>query len=231
LHSIRRDTAILLFSRSAVADAVAKPLIFSGKRKSQADVAAAFIRHAKQVATDSGLPIFVVSGHRQHGATFGERFADAFRQVFERGFQRVIAIGNDCPALTADNLRAAAQKLDFTPAVFGPAADGGAYLVGLRREAFRPADFAALEWQTERTLAALEAYAEQDFSLLSEKADVDSAADLRQQLRHRSFPFLLKIKLLQLLQPAAAAPVSRSAFVLRAARLWGFERRGPPVAG
>lgn len=225
----RTDTAILLFSRSAVGESVAKPLVFKAHAGRNQAVAALLIRYARRMATHSGMPVFIVSEYQQHGSTFGERFADAFRQIFERGYERVIAIGNDCPALVAADLRAAAQKLDQTSTVFGPASDGGAYLVALRQDAFDPAAFAALDWQTDHTRTDLEAYSRGDFFLLPEKADVDSAADLQYQLRSQTFPILLKIRLLILLMPIGLGYFVRPVFVPKTALSSGFALRGPPM--
>lgn len=225
----RTDTAILLFSRSAAVDAAAKPLADNAKHRHQQTVTALFIHHTRRVVRGSGLLVFEISERQQRGTTFGERFADAFQQIFDRGFERVIAIGNDCPALTAMDLRAAAQKMDTTSAVFGPAADGGAYLVALRRDAFNPAVFAALDWQTDHTLAALQAYSADDFCCLSEKSDVDSAANLQHQLRSRTFPILLKIKLLNLLMPIWTGHFVCAVFVPRTDLPSGLALRGPPL--
>ncbi len=208
---------------------MAKPLVFNAARKQQRVVAAQFIRHTHRVAVTSGLPILVISECHQHGSTFGERLADAFQQIFDRGFERVIAIGNDCPTLTAADLRVAAQKLDTANAVFGPAADGGAYLVGLRRDAFEPEAFAALDWQTDRTLADLEAYVAGGFSCLSEKSDVDSATGLQRQLRSHLFPIFLKTRLLHLLNLSSPRWVDHPVFAPKAALLSAVGLRGPPL--
>lgn len=228
MHSTHSNTAILLFSRSAAGESMAKPLISRGQNKQQQAIAAQFIRHARRVAAASGLPIFFVSEHQQHGFTFGERFSDAFQQIFERGFERVIAIGNDCPTLTASDLLAAAQKMDIASAVFGPATDGGTYLVGLRRDVFKPVAFSRLDWQTDHTLAHLQAYVGNDFCCLSEKSDVDSATDLQQQLRSRFFPVFLKFRLLNLLILTLPSRFDSLVFAPQAALLSGLALRGPP---
>jgi len=229
LQAFFSDTAILLFSRSAAEEAMSKPLVVNAQAGQKQAVAAQFIRHARKVAAGSGLPIFVVSEQQQRGATFGARFADAFRQIFDRGFQYVIAIGNDCPSLTTADINIAALKLRSTSAVFGPAADGGAYLVGLQRDAFRPEAFAALTWQTRHTLSDLQDYAASDFFLLSEKSDVDSATDLQQLLHGHIFPVLLKIRLLNLLKSISPGKFEGQFIIPKAALLSGVALRGPPI--
>ena len=59
----------------------------------------------------------------------------------------VLLIGSDCPALTLDHLRTAADVLrDRAPAVVIPAEDGGYALIGLRTP--EPALFSDMPWST-----------------------------------------------------------------------------------
>ena len=228
MHPTRLDTAILLFSRSAAEDSLAKPLSAAKHGQSKA-IALQLIRRARSVAKHAGLPVFFISENLQHGLSFGERFADAFEQLFARGFERVISIGNDCPTLNSFDLQAAAQKLETHSAVIGPASDGGAYLIGLHRNAFNAATFAALNRQTERTLADLKAYVVAGYYCLPEKSDLDSVADLQAQLQSIFFPKLLKIRLLNILTPTFSDWLTPSIFVPIAARFSTIVLRGPPT--
>ena len=58
----------------------------------------------------------------------------------------MLLIGGDAPDLTPDHLRAAAAALDTAPAVIGPAADGGYWLLGLSRP--MPHLFTSMPWST-----------------------------------------------------------------------------------
>jgi rSAM/selenodomain-associated transferase 1 len=59
----------------------------------------------------------------------------------------VLLIGSDCPALTLEHLRAAADVLrDRAPAVVIPAEDGGYALIGVRTP--EPALFSDMPWST-----------------------------------------------------------------------------------
>ena len=88
----------------------------------------------------------------------GERLAAAFRAGFAAGFDRVAAIGTDCVDLTAQGIRQGWCTLDESDVVFGPADDGGYYLVGLKQEC--PALFEGVPWSSAQTLAASRAKAE-----------------------------------------------------------------------
>ena len=120
----------------------------------------------------------------QTGADLGARMDAAFREVVGAGFDRVILIGSDCPDLTPAILADAAQRLTDHDLVLGPAADGGYYLIGLNRP--RPALFAGVDWGTDRVLAQTAARAKAlglRTSLLAERQDIDTLADLRAYAR------------------------------------------------
>ena len=72
--------------------------------------------------------------HGQRGESLGARMADAFTRVQrgKHGPRRVLLVGTDLPLLTAAHLDAALDALDAADVVFGPSADGGYYLVGLK---------------------------------------------------------------------------------------------------
>lgn len=187
------------------------------------------IRQTRRVARRSGLPVYFVSEKQQRGDTFGERFANAFELLFGQGIERVIAIGNDCPALRAGDLVEAANSLDAAGLVFGPAADGGAYLIGMRREAYDRAAFLHIDWQTPAVLQELADYAAGDYVYLEEKSDVDSPTDLLRVLRSSRIPILLKIRLLIFLKRHIPTVLFRTDAATAAVFMDCRALRGPPV--
>ncbi len=68
----------------------------------------------------------------QEGGNLGERMANAMRDVFQQGANGCILIGSDLPSIMADDIRLAESALSSSDAVFGPSADGGFWLIGLR---------------------------------------------------------------------------------------------------
>lgn len=115
----------------------------------------------------------------QVGNDLGARLAFAFGQAFDRGFQRVVVVGGDCPELTSDILSQAFDRLRHKEMVLGPAADGGYYLMGLRRAV--PQLFQGITWGSGQVLRqTLRAAAQVDMEafLLPRLADVDRPADL-----------------------------------------------------
>jgi rSAM/selenodomain-associated transferase 1 len=62
----------------------------------------------------------------------GARMAEAVAHFSSGGPNRIAVIGTDCPTITAATVRSALDALADADAVFGPASDGGYYLVAMR---------------------------------------------------------------------------------------------------
>ncbi len=122
----------------------------------------------------------------QRGDDLGERLHNCLVDFFELGFGSVVILGADSPTLPAALIYEAFERL-LTPdqVVFGPAADGGFYLVGMNR---LPSQlFAQIAWSAENTLSQIQSRAEPlhlAMSFLPEWYDIDSPADL-QHLREQ----------------------------------------------
>jgi rSAM/selenodomain-associated transferase 1 len=103
----------------------------------------------------------------------GQRMAAALRP-----HRVAVLAGSDIPDLRPADIAAALRALGRADAVFGPAEDGGYWLVGMgpRRPA-RP--FAGVRWSCAHTLAdTLRNFAGRRVALLRRLRDVDTAADL-----------------------------------------------------
>jgi glycosyltransferase A (GT-A) superfamily protein (DUF2064 family) len=226
---IKNDTAILLFSRSATAEAAAKPL--STNPRSARSLASFLINRSKKMATKTDLPIFLFSEKQQRGATFGERFTNAFEDVFALGFDRVIAIGNDCLMVNTSDILRAEKALKTTPSVFGATTDGGAYLIGFQRIAFQKTVFQNLDWQTNDVFNQLVQCAQnqgQTSVFLSEKSDIDHPADW-QKVLPRVAVFIQKI-VARLLQISVSSASKKDVLPLNHRFLTtSFALRAPPV--
>ncbi len=59
----------------------------------------------------------------QCGGNLGDRLQSAFAESFAEGAQRVVIIGSDCPAVTAEDIHAAWTSLLTHDVVIGPASD------------------------------------------------------------------------------------------------------------
>jgi uncharacterized protein len=92
----------------------------------------------------------------------------------------VIIIGSDAPALRARHIRRAFKALDGADAVFGPAPDGGYWLIGLARRRGRSPDFSGVRWSSEHALDDSMRSLPRHWRAgrIDTLADIDDAADL-----------------------------------------------------
>lgn len=114
----------------------------------------------------------------QGGGDLGDRMARALRSAPPGP---VCIIGADIPDITGPRVAQAFAALGRHDAVFGPALDGGYWLIGLkRRRAVPPRLFAGVRWSTahalEDTLATLP---DHTVAKVARLRDVDTAADLK----------------------------------------------------
>ncbi len=95
-----------------------------------------------------------------------------------RGLRRVVVVGSDIPGITREDIRAAFRALGQADAVFGPAEDGGYWLVvicTLRRAIGLFGDLRSTVQDLADTLAN---FAGRRIALLRTLRDVDTAEDL-----------------------------------------------------
>ncbi len=126
----------------------------------------------------------------QAGGNLGERINHVDETLRNRGEQKVLFVGTDCPAMEVGYLLQAAADLNHHDVVLGPATDGGVVLMGARRAWPALTD---LPWSTHRLHGELvRCCARRGLTIanLEPRADVDSVAallaarrDLAQDLR------------------------------------------------
>lgn len=68
----------------------------------------------------------------QRGASLGERMKNAIQETLCLGYTSCLLFGSDIPALRAEDFSLAFRILEEKSLVFGPSADGGYYLVGMK---------------------------------------------------------------------------------------------------
>jgi rSAM/selenodomain-associated transferase 1 len=119
----------------------------------------------------------------QHGEGLGARLINAFASAFAAGATSAVIIGTDSPDLPTAYIDQAFNLLETTAVdvVFGPATDGGYYLVGAHT--IWPELFTNISWSTAAVLSASlnkAATASISTALLPEWYDIDTSHDLRQ---------------------------------------------------
>ncbi len=91
----------------------------------------------------------------------------------------VAIVGSDVPGITAARVFAAFRALGRHDWVFGPAADGGYWLVGARRRPLLRPPFAGVRWSTPNALAdTLANLRGGSVAFVDRLSDVDRGADL-----------------------------------------------------
>lgn len=100
-----------------------------------------------------------------------------------------VLVGNDIPALSATHLSEAFRLLGDHDLVFGPATDGGFWLVGARRRPRMPPLFGRVRWSTEHALSDVLSNLPCGLfvGLAARLNDVDDAAGYRGQGPMRGF--------------------------------------------
>lgn len=119
----------------------------------------------------------------QSRGDIGARMLTAARSLESDGYRPIILVGSDLPLLDAARIHHALRALRRADVVFGPASDGGYYLVGMQRPLPELFEDRAIEWSSPDVLAASLAAARGaglDYGLLPESFDVDTTGDLEQ---------------------------------------------------
>lgn len=172
----QQTTAILIFARSAYLDAKDKGL-HGGERFLEELTSQAIL-----TARRTGLPYFHFDENAQEGVSFGERLGNAMQNIYDRGIEHLVVIGNDSPDLRTKALLKAADKLSEGKSVFGPSGDGGTYLIGISRSKFDLDTFVRLPWQQNDLLEKLILWSLSSGTthlLLKSKLDLDTLTDCR----------------------------------------------------
>lgn len=120
---------------------------------------------------------------QQSGFNLGDRLANLFSEVFLQNAKKVIVIGSDCPELGCKDIEQAFFILQDSPAVIGPAKDGGFYLFGVNSKYGKKAINilkSDIQWSSGRTLEDFineSCKKELPITFLPEKQDIDTIDD------------------------------------------------------
>jgi len=110
----------------------------------------------------------------------GKRMFHAFREVFKEGYEKAALVGVDIPGLTGSIILRAFELLSDSDIVYGPAKDGGYYLVGMG--ALVKEIFERVPWSSENTLKESIERAKQygySIALTETLSDIDTIEDVR----------------------------------------------------
>lgn len=228
LNKTSHQTALLIFARSAKNEAMHKNLLKNHSLKHNIQLSEVLISKTKNTSQKTGLEIIECNDLNQKGNIFEERLANAIEHTFDLGFDSVITIGTDTPALTSDIIKKGLESLQHADLILGPSTDGGIYLIGLNRSTYNRKNFMALPWLSDQLFQnSYENAQNQGLGVvcLERLIDVDDTQDLYavfQHLRPTDILFQLLLLLLNILRESfithQVSPCSNpiSAFGLRA---------------
>lgn len=151
----KRNTALMVFSLSAKSEAERKPIFGSSRKNISSDFFQILINRTANLAKASGVDVIWMDESVQKGHNFAERYTNAFKDLFDKGYENVVSIGNDSPNLTVRTVKNAISQIQEKKMVLGPSSDGGIYLLGLNKTAFDASRFEKLPWLSSKLFDAL----------------------------------------------------------------------------
>lgn len=226
-RSTQFETAILFFNHTEKQKVALQEIAPHISQKGLDATLDLLCKRVENLANKTPFPFFHVDANP--GVSFENQLFQAYDKLFKQGFSSVIAVANDCPTLSHIDLLKANALLQEHSFVFGPANDGGLYLLGIQKEAIDKDSFLALPWRSASLFETLRTFSQKkqlsSFSL-EEKADMDCP---------KAFyaAFLLPLAFLKKIQQVLASfclRLERSFLVASKKRpLPYFSLRAPPL--
>lgn len=178
---------------SALYEAFLADIFGKLKRLRGADLFAAYTPSRPRQSAASFVPPGIEC-FPQRGSNLGERMHGAFAGLLGIGYRKVVMIGSDSPDMPLARINDGFSALDEADAAFGPALDGGYYLVGLKRPTRLP--FENIPWSTATVLSDTlkRIKGALSYKLIKPWHDIDTFDDIR-LLRKRSAPRTFELAL------------------------------------
>jgi rSAM/selenodomain-associated transferase 1 len=117
----------------------------------------------------------------QSEGDIGIRMHRAIERVLNGGYEKAVLVGVDIPSLCPATVLKAFDLLSDHSVVFGPAEDGGYYLIGLKTPTL--SIFQDIDWSTEQTLNQSKnkaRYLDLSIGYTEMLSDVDRIEDIKQ---------------------------------------------------
>ena len=124
--------------------------------------------------------------YQQKGEDLGIRMQNAFKNSFDKEYEKVLIIGSDLYDLSSQIIEDAFNKLNSNDVVIGPAQDGGYYLLGLKT--LQPNIFQDKNWGTQSVRKdTLNDLQKAKVHLLEELNDIDVFQDIENHPAFQQF--------------------------------------------
>lgn len=192
-------TAILLFAQGEKAQSYSKPI--ACKKTRNVLLWKKMSERVLKTIQKTNLPYFISNETSQFGNTFGKKITHSIQDVLNKGFDKVIVIGNDCIELKSNHLFEAFIKLQTNDTVLGADFNGGAYLIGVSKSSFNADKFETISWQTTTVFEELKCFfGEKNTAFTISLNDCNSTSDFKKAIHKLSFSDSFKNIMLSLLQ-------------------------------
>jgi uncharacterized protein len=223
---LKNTTAILIFTQEISKDASRKTLTPNKNTEVNRLIFSQLNNFVGRTASTSNLSVFYSNQLIEENKNgFGKQLSAAIQAVFKKGFEKVICVGNDCPALGKAQISDAAEKLKLTDTVIGPDQRGGVYLIGVSKSTFSAEAFENIAWQSGMMLASyLKQFANQNISFLETLADIHTFEELQTYTSSRYFISFL----LQLIEKSTAKTKHNYPYLFDSQLLRTTSLRAPP---
>lgn len=219
-------TAILLFAQGEKAESVSKPI--ACQKKQNVLLWKKMNDRVLKTIHKTNLPYFISDENSQTGNTFGEKISHSIQTIFDKGFEKVIVIGNDCLELKSNHLFEAAIKLQTNDVVLGADFNGGAYLIGVSKSSFNATEFATITWQTQFVFKELkQLFKEIKTAFTHNLNDCNSAFDFKKAVHKLAFSDSFKNLIFSLLQNKTAVNNDETSFVSYEFNTLNFNKGSP----
>lgn len=219
-------TAILLFAQAENIESDLKPI--TCLKKQNVLLWKKMNERVLKTIQRTNLPYFISDENSQIGNSFGEKITHSIQEVFNKGYHKVIVIGNDCIELQVQHLLDASHKLKTNNVVLGADFNGGAYLIGVSKSSFTIDKFATIAWQTRLVFNELkQLFGEIKTAFLPNLNDCNSTSDFKKAVHKLSFSDSLKNLILSLLQNKTGVNNYETSFVSYEFNALNFNKGSP----
>ena len=181
---MKRKTCILYFALSPMLEARRKH--WTKSKKVNLKIAQRLHEDTLSKIRSTRLSYLEINEDEQHGTRFGENISEAIQDVFDRGFEHIIVLGNDCPDISKHDILSAHRNIRFGVNTLGLTRDGGSFLFTVCKDEWKKSSFSRLPWCTGQLGDALHEYLDHQGNIqtLKTKADVDFFKDILYLVGH-----------------------------------------------
>lgn len=224
---MKNSTAILIFTQEVSKDVSRKNLTPTKNTGVNHLIFNQLNNFVGRTAASSNLSVFYSNQLiEDSNSCFGKQLSASIQAVFRKGFEKVICVGNDCPALSKIQILDAAEKLKLANSVVGPDQRGGVYLLGVSKNSFNAEAFENIAWQSGMMLGSyLKQFADQNISFLETLADIHTFEELQVYSSSRYFIRYL----LQFIEKSLSKKTFKLSYLFGSQLIRLSSLRAPPI--